>query len=123
MTLKGGTSSTNRVNQAEKTSVKDNVPAESDVPDLVRQKQAGKSQSVLDALADAETLQSFLGDHGLGHMGTARPAVEAEASGKRAASWMTADRDGFLFTAEDLANRHGIDAARAAFRAVPGLRG
>jgi hypothetical protein len=46
----------------------------------------------------------------------------AATKGEIAGLWMRSEQDGFLYTAEENAERYAIDAARAAFRAVPALR-
>lgn len=72
-------------------------------------------QARKDAMADAETLRNVVSTHGMANRTIARGVCEAEAAGYRAVQWRGGYGDGLEFYAEE--------AARAAFRAVPGLRG
>lgn len=72
-------------------------------------------QARADAMADAETLRNVVSTHGMANRAVARGVCEAEAAGHRAIQWRCGYGDGLTFYAEE--------AARAAFRAVPGLRG
>jgi hypothetical protein len=70
---------------------------------------------VADALADAETLRALMIDaeHASGRLSDVKLAQEA---GNDAEAWSAYERDALAYV-------YASNAARAAFRAVPGLRG
>lgn len=77
------------------------------------------TQSVKDALADAETLRRMLHSMWDGYSGYGGHTLldDAERSGNMAIAWIAIPN-----AVGDGAEYHASEAARAAFRAVPALR-